>query len=142
MRPAASPVRMEATMPADYDAPFFNNPFQAPPPDPDPETLTPADEPDVKPASMAMRKAELLARLHDIEDEQTKAELLERIKELDGTAEAEAPQAAPLMASQMPVPELRSVTIDGVSYSWTEATEDAVPALAREVWAQSKAAGG
>lgn len=55
------------------------------------------------------------------------------------TQDAGAAEAAP--ASPVST-ETRTVTIDGVVYAWTEATEHTVPEEARLVYARSKAVGG
>jgi hypothetical protein len=92
---------------------------------------------------MSMTKAELLDRLHDLESDLTKAQILDRIRALEsGEADAVAPDA---VASQPVAPAdttTRSVTVDGVPYTWTEATEDTVPEEARLVYARARAAGG
>lgn len=51
-------------------------------------------------------------------------------------AEIPSPPAAPLDT------RARTATIDGVTYAWTQETEDTVPQAAREAWAHSSAATG
>jgi hypothetical protein len=87
-------------------------------------------------ASMSMTKAELLDRLHEHEDGLTKAELLERIHQFEGGESEPSAPATPMDTAT------RSATVDGVMLTWTEATQDTVPQAYRDIYAQSKAAGG
>lgn len=96
-------------------------------------------------ASMGMTKAELLDRLHGLESDLTKAQLLERIRALESgeaDAEQETTPAGPPGPAAPTDTTTRSVTVDGVPYTWTEATEDTVPEEARLVYARARAAGG
>jgi hypothetical protein len=124
------------TKPAEESG-FAYNPFAAPDPEPEP---APEPEPEPVPASMSMTKSELLERLDEVASDLTKAQILAHIQQIEGGDDASAPADVP---QQVPADTAtRTVTIDGVVYTWTAATEDTVPAAAREVWAQSQAAGG
>lgn len=117
----------------------FSNPFAEPEPDPKATDDTPMEpDPEPAPASMSMTKAELLERVQELEAELTKAKLLDRIHDLEdgGTKPDPTPAAAPMDTAT------RSATVDGVTMTWTEATEGVVPQAYRDIYAQSKAAGG
>lgn len=111
----------------------FSTPFSH---DADPPA-EPDEEP--QPASMAMTKAELLDRLHERAAEMTKAEILAIIEHLDADDDPASGSAEPGRAFD---PATRVATIEGVTYTWTEASEDTVPEEARLIYARSKAAGG
>lgn len=114
--------------------------------DPDPiEQADAAAEPAEPAPSMSMTKAELLERVKKLEDERdaalTKAELIERAKELEAeSAASDDPTVSKATLAAMPgvvapdANEIRSVTINGETFSWTDATADTVPAEAVEVY--------
>lgn len=94
-----------------------------------------ADDEDEKPAaSMSMTKAELLDRLHEYLAGLTKAQILDQIKRAEG-ADDVASDAEPARVYST---ETREATINGVTKTWTEASEDQVPEEYRAVYARSQ----
>jgi hypothetical protein len=115
----------------DEESGYSYNPLTAPDPVPEPEPV---------PASMSMTKSDLQDRLYELSEHLTKAEILEHIEQIENPKD-DAPVDPSAPAAPVDT-ETRTVTIDGVPYTWTAATEDTVPPVALEVYAQSKAAGG
>lgn len=97
-------------------------------------------EDELKPASMAMTKAELLDRLHEHEDGLTKAQIIERIRVFED-GDSESVDRDDTLARAFDT-ATRQATVDGQTYTWTEASEDTVPEEARLIWARSQAARG
>lgn len=127
--------KVKDTPPADDAGSGF--PFSTPfVPD---EAESPAEPDEPAPASMSMTKAELLDRLAERAGELTKAEILALIEHLDADEDLAADPAEP---GRVFDPAAREATIEGVKYTWTEASEDTVPEEARLIYARSKAAGG
>ena len=126
--------------------PFFSNPFSEPDPVPTGpneagDFAAPVPDPEPAPASMSMTKAELLERVHDLEEKLTKAQLLKRVEDLEGGKDADAEDAAVARTTPFDT-TTRSATIDGRTLTWTEETEGQVPEEYRAIYARSKAAGG
>lgn len=132
------PFRPADNMVLDYDP--LVDPGGKVGPDADPSEDDAEDDAEKPAASMTMTKAELLDRLHESAAGLTKAQILEHINRVERGDEDGSSEDAAL--ARVYSTETRTATIDGKSLTWTEATEDTVPASYREVYAQSQAAGG
>lgn len=101
-----------------------------------------APEDSERKASMSMTKDELLERLGEVA---TKAEILEHIHRIEAGDEADEATVGdtnPLAGRTGPFDTAtRTATVNGQTYTWTEASEGAVPEEARLVWARSQGAG-